>query len=223
MSEQQTPIYGSHVELDGKMVPFAGFMMPVQYPMGIRAEHQHVRNQVGIFDVSHMGEFRVRGPKALETLQWLTTNDVSKLTAGKAHYSLLPNSAGGIVDDLIVYCIEPGEDYLLCVNAANIAKDFQFITENNRGADLDDQSSQWGLIAVQGPQALSTLKNMSGLDLANQAPFTFVHWTYQGKTALFRGPATPVRRGLKFSCPFHKPSSSGRSCWPKVSRCNPLA
>src|SRR6185312_14625798 len=117
-----TPLKSEHESAHAKMVEFAGWFMPVEY-IGIRAEHMHVREKVGLFDVSHMGEIRVRGPKALETLQWLTTNDVSKLSNGAAQYSLLPNEQGGVVDDIIVYCVEANRDYLVCVNAANIDKD----------------------------------------------------------------------------------------------------
>lgn len=145
-----------HEALGARMVDFAGWWMPVQY-RGLKEEHQCVRTNVGLFDVSHMGEFTVRGPKALETLQWVTTNDVAKLQAGEAHYSLFPNENGGIVDDLIVYCVKPGEDYLLCVNAANIEKDFAFVTKNNRGAEVKNVSREWGQIAVQGPKALALL------------------------------------------------------------------
>lgn len=155
----KTPLAAEHEARGARMVDFAGWWMPVQY-RGLKEEHLSCRTGVGLFDVSHMGEFRVRGPKALETLQWVTTNDVSKLAAGEAHYSLFPNDVGGIVDDLIVYCLKPGEEYLLCVNAANIEKDFAFVQANNRGADLVNESSDWGQIAVQGPKALTLLDRL---------------------------------------------------------------
>src|ERR1700677_1271457 len=117
-----TPLKEEHVALGAKMVDFAGWFMPVEYT-GMRLENLHVRSKVGLFDVSHMGEVRVRGPKSLATLQWLTSNDVSKLQKNAAQYSLLPNKQGGIVDDIIVYCVEPGADYLVCVNASNTEKD----------------------------------------------------------------------------------------------------
>ncbi len=145
------------------MVDFAGWWMPVQY-RGLREEHQSVRTGVGLFDVSHMGEIRVTGPKALETLQWTTTNDVSKLQAGEAHYSLFPNETGGIVDDLIVYCVKPNHEYLLCVNASNVEKDFAYLLKNNRGATIRNESSDWGQIAVQGPKALALLDLVLGQD-----------------------------------------------------------
>ena len=152
----RTPLSAEHERLGARMVDFAGWWMPVQY-RGLKEEHLSVRRGVGLFDVSHMGEFRVSGPKSLETLQWLTTNDVSKLKAGEAHYSLFPNENGGIVDDLIVYCVKPEAEYFLCVNAANIEKDFAFVTKNNRGAVLENESAKWGQIAVQGPNALALL------------------------------------------------------------------
>jgi aminomethyltransferase len=123
-----------------------------------------------------MGEFRVQGPKSLETLQWITTNDVSKLKAGEAHYSLFPNPQGGLVDDLIVYCVKPGEEYLLCVNAANIEKDYAFVTSNNRGAEISNESSGWGQIAVQGPKALALLDRVFATgDVKPSAMKAFTH------------------------------------------------
>jgi aminomethyltransferase len=156
---QRTPLAAVHELLGARMVDFAGWWMPVQY-RGLKEEHLSVRSGVGLFDVSHMGEFRVSGPNSLETLQWITTNDVSKLAAGEAHYSLFPNEAGGIVDDLIVYCVKPGEEYFLCVNAANIEKDFAYVKANNRGAILKNESAEWGQIAVQGPKALALLDRL---------------------------------------------------------------
>lgn len=153
---KRTPLAGEHESLGGRMVEFAGWQMPIQYK-GVIEEHNCVRQDVGLFDVSHMGEIRVRGAKALESLEYMTTNDVSRLRAGEAQYSLFPNPHGGIVDDLFIYCVKPGEDYLLCVNAANTDKDFQFVREWNKGAEVIDESEQWGQIAVQGPKALALL------------------------------------------------------------------
>lgn len=169
----KTPLTQEHERLGARMVDFAGWWMPVQY-RGLKEEHLSVRSGVGLFDVSHMGEFRVSGPKSLETLQWITTNDVSKLGSGEAHYSLFPNENGGIVDDLIVYCVRPGEEYLLCVNAANIEKDFAFVMENNRGAILKNESADWGQIAVQGPKALTLLDR-----LFNNAPSKMKSFTHR--------------------------------------------
>lgn len=152
-TSQKTPLFDEHVKLGARLVDFAGWMMPVQY-VGLKEEHAHTRTEVGLFDVSHMGEIRVKGPKAVETLQWLTTNDVSTLKQGQAHYSLLPNNQGGLVDDIFIYCLEKNADYLVCVNASNKDKDFAWMTKNNKGADITDESSQWGQIAIQGPKAL---------------------------------------------------------------------
>lgn len=161
---QETKLRKTHESHGAKMVPFAGWFMPVQYK-GLKEEHLAVREHVGLFDVSHMGEIRVKGPKSLETLQWITTNDVSKLKAGDAQYSLFPNEQGGIVDDLFIYCMTPGEDYLLCVNASNADKDFAYVVANNRGADVKNESNDWSQIAVQGPKAMTLLKRVFGEDV----------------------------------------------------------
>lgn len=192
---QKTPLAQEHERLGARMVDFAGWWMPVQY-RGLKEEHQSVRSGVGLFDVSHMGEFRVRGPKSLETLQWITTNDVSKLQAGEAHYSLFPNENGGIVDDLIVYCVKPGEEYLLCVNAANIEKDFAFVQKNNRGAELKNESAEWGQIAVQGPKALTLLDRIfaaGDVQPSKMKPFT--HREFEGTKALSGARVIVARTG----------------------------
>lgn len=150
---QKTPLFDDHVKLGARIVDFAGWQMPVQYT-GLKEEHTACRTHIGLFDVSHMGEIRVKGPKAVETLQWLTTNDVSKLDQGQAHYSLLPNDQGGLVDDIFIYCLEKEADYLVCVNASNIEKDFAWMTKHNKGSDMTNESSKWGQIAIQGPKAL---------------------------------------------------------------------
>jgi len=179
----KTPLADEHVKLGAKMVEFAGWFMPIQY-QGLREEHNCVRNQVGLFDVSHMGEIRVKGPKALETLEWLTTNDVSKLDANEAQYSLLPNDQGGLVDDIIVYCIEKNQDYLVCVNASNKDKDFKWMQKHNKGADISDESSKWGQIAVQGPQALALLDKTFHTKISEMKPFTFLRTSFAGAEAL---------------------------------------
>ena len=177
MSElKSTPLRQTHERLGARMVDFAGWNMPVQYE-GLKEEHANTRQNVGLFDVSHMGEIRVRGPKALETLQWTTTNDVSKLEAGQAHYSLLPNPQGGIVDDIIIYCVKPGDDYLICVNASNVDKDWKFLNDNNRGAQLVNESSQWSQIAVQGPKALELLARVVSPEVKTMPSFT--HKTFK--------------------------------------------
>jgi aminomethyltransferase len=177
-SLKSTVLRSIHEKHGAKMVEFAGWYMPIQYE-GLKEEHANVRANVGLFDVSHMGEIRVRGSRSVETLQWLTTNDVSKLEAGQAHYSLYPNEEGGIVDDLIVYCVKPGEDYLLCVNASNIEKDFAFMQKHNRGAEITNESSEWSQVAVQGPKAIELLNRVIHQDVAGMASFTHREFAYQ--------------------------------------------
>lgn len=182
MEPKKTPLYDEHVRLGARMVDFAGWMMPVQYK-GLKEEHFACRTKGGLFDVSHMGEIWVEGEKSLETLQWLTTNDVSKLEKGQAHYSLLPNDQGGLVDDIIVYCFEKNKSYLVCVNASNKDKDFAWMTKHNRGAEICDESDLWGQIAVQGPAAFELLQKVFGQDYASQKAFTFVSTTFEGAKA----------------------------------------
>ena len=158
-----TPI---HIGLGAKMVPFAGYNMPVQYS-GIGVEHDAVRNTVGVFDVSHMGEFIVQGQHALDLLQHVTTNDVSKLEIGQIQYSCMPNHGGGIIDDLLVYRL--GQDaYMLVVNAANIDKDWQWMVANkNRDVQLTNISEITSLLAVQGPMAINTLQKLTSTNLSD--------------------------------------------------------
>ena len=180
---QKTPLADDHVKLGAKMVDFAGWLMPIQYK-GLREEHNAVRTQVGLFDVSHMGEIRFKGPQALKSLEWLTTNDVSKLNNGEAQYSLLPNDQGGLVDDIIVYCLEKDADYLVCVNASNKDKDLQWMQKNNKGSDITDESSFWAQIAVQGPNALALLDKVFGIKVSEMKPFTFKQVHYTGAQAI---------------------------------------
>jgi aminomethyltransferase len=152
----RTPLYDRHVAAGARMVPFAGWEMPVQYE-GVIPEHRAVREDAGVFDVSHMGEIEVEGPKAGELLQSLLSNDLGKVDVGGAQYTLLTNESGGIVDDLIVYRLEPGR-FLLVVNAANREADFEWIREREiRGSDVRDLSDEYALLAVQGPRALERL------------------------------------------------------------------
>jgi aminomethyltransferase len=176
---KKTPLADEHVKLGAKMVEFAGWQMPIQYA-GLREEHNAVRTHVGLFDVSHMGEVRVKGPKALSTLEWLTTNDVSKLQNGEAQYSLLPNDQGGLVDDIIVYCVEKNQDYLVCVNAANTEKDFAWMLKHNKGADITDESANWAQIAVQGPNAVELSDRVLGVKVSEMKSFTFKSLQFQG-------------------------------------------
>ncbi|MFC0261848.1 glycine cleavage system aminomethyltransferase GcvT [Fontibacter flavus] len=162
-----------HVALGGKMVPFAGYNMPVRYSSDIE-EHKTVREGVGVFDVSHMGEFMVTGPKALELIQKVTSNDASKLTNGQAQYSCFPNETGGIVDDLIVYKFED-EKYMLVVNASNIDKDWAWINQHNTmGAELENISDSISLFAVQGPKAIDAMQSLTPINLSD---VKFYHFT----------------------------------------------
>ena len=154
-----------HESLGAKMVPFAGYNMPVQYE-GVTAEHETVRNGVGVFDVSHMGEFLIEGPNALALIQKVTSNDASTLTEGKAQYSYLPNADGGIVDDLIVYKFN-NEKYLLVVNASNIDKDWDWIaSHNNMKAEMLNISEDYSLLAIQGPKAIEAMQSLTSVNLA---------------------------------------------------------
>ncbi len=155
-----------HESLGAKMVPFAGFNMPVQYE-GVTIEHETVRNGVGVFDVSHMGEFLLSGENALSLIQKVTTNDASALTIGKAQYSCLPNNDGGIIDDLIIYKIKE-DQYLLVVNASNIEKDWNWITSHNDlGVDMRNLSDDYSLLAIQGPKAIEAMQSLTSVDLAS--------------------------------------------------------
>ena len=162
---KKTALTEVHREMGAKMVPFAGYEMPVQYSKGLRAEHEAVRNAVGIFDVSHMGEFILEGEKALDLLQWISSNDASKLEPGKAQYSCMPNGQGGIVDDLIIYMLEENK-YMLVVNAANIDKDWEWISSQNKmNAQMRNISDDIALLAIQGPKATETLQGLTEVDL----------------------------------------------------------
>lgn len=169
-----------HKETGGKMVEFAGFEMPVEYT-GVNEEHVNVRQNVGVFDVSHMGEFWVKGSKAFELVQRITTNDVAKLTPGKIQYSCMPNGKGGIVDDLLVYHYED-EKYLLVVNAANIDKDWAWVNEQNKkiGAELENGSEHTSQLAVQGPNAAKVLQKLTDIKLDEIKYYTFVVGTLAG-------------------------------------------
>ena len=176
---KNTALSTTHEALGAKMVPFAGFNMPVQYE-GVNIEHETVRKSVGVFDVSHMGEFLIKGPNALDLIQKVTTNDASKLTVGKAQYSCLPNDIGGIVDDLIIYRIEE-ETYLLVVNASNIEKDWNWISsKNDVGAEMVDISDDYSLLAIQGPKAIEAMQSLTSHDLSEIKFYNFVVGDFAG-------------------------------------------
>jgi aminomethyltransferase len=171
---KKTALTATHESLGAKMVPFAGYLMPVSYE-GVNAEHETVRQKLGVFDVSHMGEFLIEGPKALDLIQKVCSNDASKLTVGRAQYSCMPNERGGIVDDLIIYQVKE-EVYLLVVNASNIEKDWAHIEKYNQdiGAVMRNISDQYSLLAIQGPKAVEAMQELSSVDLSD---IKFYHFT----------------------------------------------
>lgn len=180
MADKQIPLHDIHVRLGARMVPFAGFTMPVRYGSDIE-EHMTVRQGVGIFDVSHMGELRLRGSGALELIQRVTSNDASKLIVGQAQYSCLPNLSGGIVDDLIVYKMAD-EDYMLVVNASNIEKDWNWIRQfANEQVDMRNDSDSLCLFAVQGPKATGILQKLTPVDLQTIKYYHFAVGVFAGK------------------------------------------
>ena len=168
-----TPFTHKHIALGAKMAPFAGYNMPISYT-GINDEHAAVRNQAGVFDVSHMGEFILKGPDALDLIQRVTTNDASLLENGKAQYSCLPNTTGGIVDDLLVYCVEKNQVYMLVVNASNIEKDWNWISSyNTKGVEMHNISPKTALLAVQGPNATKIVQALTSMDILNMPYYSF--------------------------------------------------
>ncbi|WP_417266324.1 glycine cleavage system aminomethyltransferase GcvT [Brumimicrobium sp.] len=169
---KETALSQVHAELGAKMVPFAGYNMPVTYA-GLKHEHEVVRTKVGVFDVSHMGEFFVRGENAEALLQKVTSNDVSKLVVGKAQYCYLPNNEGGIIDDLIIYKIAD-QEFMLIVNASNIEKDWNWISsQNDVGAGLVNESDEWSILAIQGPKAAEAMQSLTSVDLKAMKFYSF--------------------------------------------------
>jgi aminomethyltransferase len=169
-----TPFTHKHLALGAKMAAFAGYNMPISYT-GINDEHAVVRNKVGVFDVSHMGEFILRGPHALDLIQSVCSNDAAVLEDGKAQYSCLPNATGGIVDDLLVYCVEKNKVYMLVVNASNIEKDWNWIVKHNtQGVEMHNISAKTALLAVQGPKATEVIQQLTKMDLTNLPYYSFV-------------------------------------------------
>ncbi len=175
-----TPFTNKHIALGAKMAEFAGYNMPISYS-GINDEHAAVRNNAGVFDVSHMGEFILKGEHALDLIQRVTSNDASKLTAGKAQYSCLPNAQGGIVDDLLVYCVEENKVYMLVVNASNIEKDWNWIQQfNTNNVEMHNISDKTCLLAIQGPNATKILQPLTDIDILNMKYYTFAKGVFAG-------------------------------------------
>lgn len=176
---KNTALSQKHISLGAKMVPFAGYNMPVSYT-GLNEEHAVVRNSVGVFDVSHMGEFILRGEHALDLIQKVTSNDASVLTDGKAQYSCLPNATGGIVDDLLVYRID-AKTYMLVVNASNIEKDWKWIkSQDTWNVDMKDISEETSLLAIQGPDAVAALQKLTDVNLSEIPYYSFVKGNFNG-------------------------------------------
>lgn len=194
-----TPFTEKHISLGAKMHEFAGYNMPIEYS-GIIDEHLTVCQSVGVFDVSHMGEFWVKGPHALDFLQKVTSNNVAALTPGKVQYTCFPNEDGGIVDDLLVYHYEP-EKYLLVVNASNIEKDWNWcVSHNTEGAELENASDRMAQLAVQGPKAILALQKLTPIDLSGIPYYTFTHGEFAGeRMSLFPIPVIPEQAVLSFT------------------------
>ncbi len=177
---KSTPFEKKHLALGAKMAEFAGYNMPISYS-GIKEEHQTVRKNAGVFDVSHMGEFIFKGENALPLIQKLASNDASKLTVGKAQYSCFPNEQGGIIDDIIVYCLEENKEYMIVVNASNIEKDWNWVKQHNtENVDIQNISDDTCLLAIQGPEATKILQALTDIDILNLKYYTFTKGTFAG-------------------------------------------
>jgi aminomethyltransferase len=177
---KNTPFTDKHIALGAKMAEFAGYNMPISYS-GINDEHAAVRKNAGVFDVSHMGEFILKGENALDLIQRVTSNDAAKLKNGQAQYSCLPNDKGGIVDDLLVYCIEENKVYMLVVNASNIEKDWNWISKyNTKKVEMHNISDKTCLLAIQGPNATKILQTLTDIDILNLKYYTFVKGEFAG-------------------------------------------
>ncbi len=211
---KNTPFTEIHLGLGAKMAEFAGYNMPISYS-GINDEHAAIRNSLGIFDVSHMGEFVLKGSGALDLIQRVTSNDASKLTNGKAQYSCLPNNEGGIVDDLLVYCIEENKVYMLVVNASNIDKDWNWIMKHNTGnVEMHNISDKTALLAVQGPNAVKAMQKLTDMDLINLKYYTFVKGTFAGiENVVVSATGYTGAGGVEI---YFEDNGSGKEVWDKI-------
>lgn len=212
MEQKKVALHEVHQALGAKMVPFAGYHMPVRYSSDLE-EHRTVRQALGIFDVSHMGEFLVRGPQALELIQRVSSNDASRLASGQVQYSCLPNEQGGIVDDLLVYRLGE-EEYLLVVNASNIEKDWNWISQfKPEGVELENISDQTSLFAVQGPRAVEALQSLTPIDLSAMAYYTFEQGAFAGvRNVLVSATGYTGAGGFE----IYVPNASARKVWEKI-------
>ena len=212
---KKTTLYKTHLNLNAKMTPFGGYEMPVQYS-GVTKEHLAVRKGVGVFDVSHMGEFMVSGPKAFNLLQYICSNDISKISIGKAQYNYFPNETGGIVDDLIVYRLEE-EKYLLVVNASNIEKDWKWVQKHNVdfGAVVEDQSEETALLAIQGPKAIEAMQQLTSAPLTELPYYSHTTATFAGcENTLIATTGYTGAGGLE----IYLPSSKAPEVWDAIMK-----
>jgi glycine cleavage system T protein (aminomethyltransferase) len=208
---KNTPLNDEHVALGAKMVPFAGYSMPVQYPSGIRAEHQAVREACGLFDVSHMGEFLVRGSEALDFVQRISVNDAAKIEVGQAQYSAMCLESGCVIDDLIIYRF--ADRYMLVVNAANLAKDWAWVQRHAADFDVDieDVSDQTALLALQGPNARAVLRPLASLDVDDVKYYRFAEGEVAGVPAVISGTGYTGEDGFELYVPADRASELWRA------------
>lgn len=211
---KRTPFYNHHKQAGAKLIDFGGFEMPVQYD-SIRKEHNVVRNSVGMFDVSHMGEFFIKGTHALDLIQHITINDASKLSPGKAQYTAMCYENGGIVDDLLVYMLDE-KKYMLVVNASNIEKDYTWVTDNNEfDARVEDKSDEICLLAVQGPKSVDVLQKLTGINLSNIKFYTFEKGALAGfENIIFSATGYTGEKG--FELYFDKNEADAESIWTAI-------
>lgn len=211
MSAKRIPLHHVHEELGAKMMPFAGFEMPVRYSSD-KEEHLCVRERVGVFDVSHMGEFMLEGPKALDLIQKVTSNDASKIVDGQAQYTCMPNETGGIVDDLLVYRFHQ-EKYMLVVNASNIEKDWQWIAQrNNEGVRMTDVSDDTVLLAVQGPTATEILQKLTDINLEEVGFYRFTEGKLAGQDMIISGTGYTGESGFE----LYIPKAGAEQVWNQI-------
>ncbi|MDX1495685.1 MAG: glycine cleavage system aminomethyltransferase GcvT [Longimicrobiales bacterium] len=209
--QKKTPLHDEHVERGGKMVPFAGFSMPVQYPTGITAEHTAVREACGLFDVSHMGEFVLRGPQALDLVQKISVNDASTMDVGQAQYSAMCLESGGVIDDLIIYRFP--DRYMLVVNASNIEKDWSWVTRHSEGFEVEiaDASDDTALLALQGPKARKVLRPLASLDVDDVKYYRFAEGEVAGVPAIISGTGYTGEDGFELYVPAEGAAELWRS------------
>jgi len=208
-SLKRTPLHAEHVSLGAKIVPFAGYEMPVQYPTGITAEHKAVREAAGLFDVSHMGEFVLNGPQALDLIQRVTVNDAGKIEVGQAQYSAMCLEHGGVVDDLLVYRFR--DHWMLVVNASNLAKDLAWIRSHAQGLDVEvaDHSDRTGLLALQGPAAREILRPLASIDVDDVRYYRFMEGAVAGVPAVISGTGYTGEDGFE----LYVASEDARGLW----------